>query len=175
MSAAGALALEGRAADRNERRTMRPKIILTISLLTFVAASVGYLVVTEVIREDAPDRKLGDFEHKVGIYYFYFLPRCPSCNKLEGYARQATEEGFADAIEAGRLEWRSIDIDEPGNKHFVKDFRLYTKAVVLVEIRDGEIVRWKNLEDVWNFIRDKDECIDFVKDELSAFMRGAPE
>ncbi|MFO7616170.1 MAG: hypothetical protein R6V75_02880, partial [Bacteroidales bacterium] len=43
---------------------------------------------------------------------------------------------------------RVVNIDEPENRHFIQDFQLVTRSVVLAEYRDGEVVRYENLDQV---------------------------
>lgn len=156
---------------------MRPRTILTLVLFAFVSASIGYLIAREVRRAQATSRPTGDPRyddtgHKVVVYFLYFLPRCPTCNAIEAYAREAVEAGFRDDIEAGRLEWRTADYDRPVNAHFVDDFDLETKSVVLVEVRDGRFVRWKNLPRVWDLLDDKEAYLTYARENLAAFIEG---
>ncbi|MGM0454230.1 MAG: nitrophenyl compound nitroreductase subunit ArsF family protein [Thermodesulfobacteriota bacterium] len=103
-------------------------------------------------------------------YYFYTSKRCKSCYRLEEWAETTIKDHFQQEIENGRLDWRTVNVDKPENKHFTKDFNLYTKSVVIVEQSDGETVRWKNLEKVWQLLRDKGKYTDYVSDEIRTFM-----
>ena len=47
--------------------------------------------------------------------------------------------------------------DEEGNYHFVKDYGLYTKSVIISEEIDGKEIRWKNLPKVWEYIGSEDK------------------
>ena len=102
-------------------------------------------------------------------YYFYTTMRCPSCHKIETWSHEAVEKGFAPAIKAKRLVWRMVNVDEPKNKHFVKDYQLYTKSVVLVAMRDGRQTRWKNLPKVWELLGSKAAFQTYVQTEARAF------
>lgn len=63
-----------------------------------------------------------------------------------------------------------VNTDEPENKHFIEDFQLVTKSVVLAEYHDGKIVRSKNLDKVWQLVRNKDDFIEYVQNEAGAFL-----
>ena len=54
----------------------------------------------------------------------------------------------------GIVEWRAVNIDQPGNKHFEKDFGLKVQSLVLVRLRDGQPAESKNLEAVWELLGD---------------------
>jgi len=103
-------------------------------------------------------------------YYFYTSKRCKSCYRLEDWAETTIKNHFQQEIENGRLDWRTVNVDKAEHKHFVKEFNLYTKSVVIVEQKEGETVRWKNLEKVWRLLRDQEKYADYVSNEIQAFM-----
>ncbi len=103
-------------------------------------------------------------------YYFYTSQRCGACYRIEEWAETAIKNHFRQEIENGRLDWRTVNVDKPENKHFIKDFNLYTKSVVIVEQKDGETMRWKNLEKVWRLLRNEEKYADYVSDEIRSFM-----
>lgn len=59
---------------------------------------------------------------------------------------------------------------EQGNEHFIKDYELYTKSVVIVDTRNGKQIRWKNLEKVWELLYSKDAFIKYIEDELRSYQ-----
>ncbi len=106
----------------------------------------------------------------VVAFYFHGNVRCATCKKIEAYADEAVHAGFVESLEDGDLEWRVVNIDEPENRHFVQDFQLVTRSVVLAEYRDGVVVRWENLDKVWQLVRSKDLFVDYVQNETREFL-----
>ena len=90
--------------------------------------------------------------------------------KLEAYSEEAISSGFADELASGDLIWKILNTDEEDNKHFVNDFELVTKSVVLVEYRDGRVVRFENLKDVWKLVGDKGDFVKYVQDSTRKFL-----
>jgi len=41
---------------------------------------------------------------------------------------------------------------------------------VLAEYRDGQVVRWENLDKVWQLVRSKDLFVDYVQNETREFL-----
>jgi len=150
---------------------VKPKTILGIVLLLFAAASVGVLVAKEMLRGkgDAAGAAPAD---GIIVYYFYNNVRCPTCHKIEAYAQEAVQDGFAEATRDGRLRWRPVNTDEPGNEHFKKDYELFTKSVVVARIRGGRPTRWKNLELIWDLVGEKDAFLKYIRDEVRPFVEG---
>ena len=109
---------------------------------------------------------------KVIAYYFHGEFRCRTCRTIEAYSEEAITKGFTNELASGRLAWRVINVDEPENKHFVEDFALVTKSLVLAEYRDGTVTRHENLQQIWQLVRDKESFLDYVRSATSDFLRG---
>ncbi len=110
-------------------------------------------------------------EPEVIAYYFHTTYRCVSCKKIEAYSREAIENGFAEELKNGTLKFESINIDEEENKHFAKDYQLYTKSLVICDMEIGKQVQWKNLEKVWQLLGDKEKFIKYVRDEINNYLK----
>ena len=110
--------------------------------------------------------------HRVLAYYFYTTQRCASCRKIEAYTAEAVTSGFADELKDGKLVFQAVNIEKEGNEHFVKDYQLFTKSVVLVEERSGRQVAWKNLPKVWELLGDKDGFIRYIQGETRGYLSG---
>jgi hypothetical protein len=102
--------------------------------------------------------------------YFLTNVRCPSCLTIERLSSETVRTEFSDQIESRQLEWRTVNIDEGGNYHFVKDYGLYTKSVIISEEINGKEVRWKNLPKVWELLGNEGKFRKYLKEEISAFM-----
>jgi len=164
---------------------MKPKTIVAALLLAFVGASVAWLVAKEAGggRSGGPDAAPVPVPpdpgkpaapaaslQKVVVYYFYGTARCYTCRKFEEYAGHVLQEDLADAVKAGRLEWRAINVDEPENEHFVRDYELAAKSIVVADLKGGKPARWKNLERIWELVRDREAFESYVRDEVKAYL-----
>ena len=110
---------------------------------------------------------------KVVAYYFHGSFRCATCNAMEKYSREAIDANFKDALASGKLEFKSVNVEDRGNEHFVNDYRLYTKTLMLSLVKDGKEVRSKNLDKIWGYARNKQKFIDYVTAEVGGFIKGA--
>jgi hypothetical protein len=106
----------------------------------------------------------------VVAYYFHGDFRCRTCLAIERQARETITTDFADELASGRLTWRALNIEQPGNEHFVEDFKLVTRSLVLVSYRDGTVDRWKNLDKVWQLVRDEELFSQYVRESTRAFL-----
>ncbi len=148
---------------------MKPKTIVTALLLTFVAASVGVLVVQEL--RPAKGEDIGGAGHRVVVYYLHGMKRCDACRAIEAAAHKAVEQGFPEELKDGRLEWRLANYEAPGNERFARDYDVMASTVVLVSARDGKQVGWKNLEDdVWKHFADREALMRVVREQVAAML-----
>ena len=175
---------------------MKPRTIVTITLLLFVGASVAYLVAKEMgarpaqspVPPNATAPQTGQAPAtpppasatntpaaaKVVAYYFHGNVRCMTCRAIESYASEAVESRFAEALKDGRLEWRVVNVEDPGQGHFVQDFQLSTRSVVLERLVNGKRQEWKNLQRVWELVRgDKAGFLKYIQDETGAYLEAA--
>jgi hypothetical protein len=108
--------------------------------------------------------------HRVIAYYFYGTKRCPTCLRIEDYAKQTINGDFKKEVESGLIEFKGVNVETPGNEHFMTDFKLTQKTVVLAEITDGKTGKWVNLSRVWELNNNKDTFVKYVQEETRKFM-----
>lgn len=109
--------------------------------------------------------------HQIVATYFYTTARCPTCHKIEELSAQAVKLNFEEELKTGKVVWRVINVDEPENKHFNDDYQLYTKSLIISEVKDGKEVRWKNLEKIWVLVRDDEKFDAYVNDEIKDWVK----
>ena len=102
---------------------------------------------------------------KVIVYYFYTNKRCASCHKIESYTKEAVQ-----GIKNNKVEFRMVNIDESAHKHFVKDYGLYTKSVVVSNVKNGKQVNWKNLDKIWTLLGDKSKFENYILKEVKSYL-----
>ncbi len=107
---------------------------------------------------------------RIIAYYFYGNRRCATCRKLESYSEEALLTGFESELADSLLIWRAVNYDEEENEHYIKDYQLYTKALILSRDGDPEEGQWKNLDKIWKLVGDKDKFIDYVQTQTRSFM-----
>ena len=109
---------------------------------------------------------------KIAVYYFHGNYRCPSCTTIEELTNFSIINGFKKELESGQLVFQAINVETPENQHFIKDYQLYTKSVIVSEVVDGKELRWKNLKDVWRLFMKEKAFTMYVQQEVSAYLEG---
>ena len=105
------------------------------------------------------------------VYYFHRTARCPTCLSMETWTSQAVAKAISGAS-AASLAWQAVNLDEPANAHFADDFQLTFGTVVVAENREGQAVRWKNLEKVWEYSSDEAIFSQYLESEFGPFFGG---
>jgi hypothetical protein len=166
---------------------MNARRIITIVLLIFVAASVIYLIANEVkspsrdkaFATDAPrdntaasDSAVALKDKTVTVYYFHTTFRCPTCRKIEAMTESTVKNFFTRELAAQQILWKTVNIELPENRHFADDYKLFTKSVVIVDTVKGKQVRWKNLERIWELVRDEGAFTSYIQNEIRGYLKA---
>ncbi len=120
-------------------------------------------------KEKSASQKNSSSEHFIA-YYFHATRRCPTCLKIEASTGEALKEKFAEELKVGKLEWRSVNVTLPENKHFVDEYQLVSQSVVLSAVQGGKETKWKKLDKVWQLIRNKEAFFSYIQTETRDFL-----
>ncbi|MCD4783560.1 MAG: nitrophenyl compound nitroreductase subunit ArsF family protein [Candidatus Eremiobacteraeota bacterium] len=171
-----------------------PKKLITIILIVFVIVSVVMLVSNMMKKsanrnttppgtgtpptltpEGTPSPGSNDENNnqkkndKIIVYYFHGNVRCATCKKIEALTKKTLRTKFADELKDENVEWKVVNVDNAENKHFVTDYKLHTRSVVLSDIKNGEEMRWKNLEKVWELVGNEEKFSKYISDEINNY------
>jgi hypothetical protein len=175
---------------------MKGKQILTVLLLAFVAASVGYLILRDTPTAgssvpaspaaaaaaptpsgapgapapEAASPPAAPAAPRFAAWYFHGTRRCHTCQTIEAYAREAIETAFADDLRQGRLTWASVNLEDAGNEHFATDYKVAGSTLVVAELKDGKPIRFAKLDKTWDLVGEKPQFMDYVALEVDAFI-----
>jgi hypothetical protein len=133
-------------------------LLLLVVALAGPGASAAASASTAVAPQAAP---------QAIVYYFHGSTRCTTCKTIEAFAHETVASAFAPDLKAGSLEWKVVNVDEPASQHFVRDYQLYTRSVVVVDAKDPK--RFKVLDRVWQLVGDKAAFQRYVEQEVRAF------
>jgi len=146
------------------------KKIPTIScVLIFVVVGTLFGAERQAVTADKTAVKYPD--NQIVVTYFHTDYRCATCMKLETYSQEAVEKNFSKELQVEAVIFRTLNVDKPENKHYIKEYNLYTKSLVVIHTRGGKVIRWKNLPDIWKHVRDRSRFEAYVRNEILAFMK----
>ncbi|HPM43411.1 MAG TPA: nitrophenyl compound nitroreductase subunit ArsF family protein [Candidatus Omnitrophota bacterium] len=107
----------------------------------------------------------------VAAFYFHTNMRCATCKTIEQYTKETVEASFKDELADRKLCFRVINTEEKGNEHFMQDYQLYTKAVVLSLVKNDKEVKFTNLTKIWELTQNEDAFKKYVASEISKYLK----
>lgn len=148
---------------------------ILIALFFFSSCSSETEKQTKLENKSVVSKEINNNENKIEdgkiiCYYFHSNYRCASCKKIESWYREAVESGFGERIKDSSLIIIPINVDQKANKHFIKEYKLYTKSVVLAKADKSGKIEWKNLDKIWEKLAKKEDFVSYIQEELKAFI-----
>ncbi len=144
---------------------MKVRSLLRSVLLCFVLISIGYALGKETTLRRMPSAEPDD---GVVVYYMYPAIRCIECNQIESVAHKVVHDEFAEALNAGRLHWKEVNISE--NEALAKRYNVATSVVVVVRRRDGADAGFQRLDEVWELAGKPAELAARIRSAIQAAL-----
>ncbi|OGR81346.1 MAG: hypothetical protein A2X32_11010 [Elusimicrobia bacterium GWC2_64_44] len=159
---------------------MTGRLLLKVLLFGFIAAGVGSMLHKSALSRAAALKarpaaaaahaapvkaSAGVSQNTAVVYYFYTNTRCASCTQLEAYTREAVETLLSAGYKGWRVEFKGVNVEEPGNEHFTQDYRLESKAVIVQKFSGGKPLDWVKLDKVWILLGDNAAFVNYVAAE----------
>lgn len=103
---------------------------------------------------------------KVQVYLFHSTQRCPTCIAIGRLAGETVQEFFQPELQAGKIEFREINIDLPENKELAARFQAAGSALYINAIADG---RDNIVQDtaVWRLTQDEAKFKSYLRGEIN--------
>ncbi|MDF1536037.1 MAG: nitrophenyl compound nitroreductase subunit ArsF family protein [bacterium] len=109
---------------------------------------------------------------RVVVYQFHRRFRCEECYKLEAAIGETLNTHFPEQLADGKLVFNVVDLDAEGNGHYTQEYDFFYNTVIVVDVRGGRDVRFKNIEKVWQLAGERDLLMEFVRSEVEEYLRG---
>ena len=146
--------------------------ILSLSILTILSCKgeVASKAEAKINQKSSETVSVGK-DRIITVYYFHTTYRCYSCTKIEELTKQALTNNFKNLLKSGKMIFKTANIEENQNKHFIHDYKFFTKSVVLVDLIKGKQKKRKRLDKTWSYLRDSTLFEKYIKDETIAFTK----
>jgi hypothetical protein len=118
-----------------------------------------------------PERPVALQTGKIIAYYFHVTVRCTTCRAIESYSKEVIHSRFRKELASGQIEWRPVNVQLLENRHFIQDYQLFTKSLVLVRMQGGQQMEFKVLNDTWELVGDKAAMQGYVEKEVRDYLR----
>jgi hypothetical protein len=154
---------------------MKAKKIIGKLLLAFVLVSVGFAIGKETTRSHMPAQAeaapvAAPGEDKIIVYYMHASFRCVTCNMVESMGEEIVRTEFADALKAGRIEWKAVNYQE--NDQLATRYKVGGNMIVVAKFRDGKEVATRRLDRVMELANNRDEFMAYVRGGIREVLEG---
>ena len=153
------------------KRFLLSIVTFTFLIGTFTVAAPAQNL-TEGSAQEPTDTAMYQENNQIVVYYLHMNRRCMTCEKLESYSKEAVEAGFSEQLKDSSIIFRVENFEVEGNEHFAKDYQLFSQSLILSRQHDGKETDWKNLDQIWELVGDKDEFIKYVQTEINNFRNN---
>ena len=140
---------------------MRKYLLIALSLIFFVGTVFAAHADVATVAKG----------NQVIAYYFHGNFRCVNCYNMEKWTKEVVETEFKDELASEKLVFRVINTDTKGNEHFMTDYKLYTKSVVLALVKAGKEMRYDNLTKIWDYLRNEEAFKKYIKSEIEKYLK----
>lgn len=157
----------------------RKKKIMTIILLIFVVASIVFMVIKQIQGASSATPTAGteqatsvapQTDDVLTVYYFHGNKRCMTCNKIEQLTKQAVEEKYSGELASGNIVFLPVNVEIPENEHFIKDFELSVRSVVMA--REG---KFEKFDSVWELVNEPEKFQSYIQDGIKEMLENSPD
>ncbi len=139
----------------------------TITTMFSVIAIIASVLLTPTV--NASELKINNNE-KIYVYYFHGNRRCATCMKIEELTEKAVKNTFGDNYNDHNVVYKAINVEESTNEHFITDYQLMVKCVVIAKEEQGKETAWKRLDKVWNYHSDQNEFFTYFTDNIQKLL-----
>ena len=153
---------------------MNAKSILRWALLLIVVGSIGAYALQRS-READPATAVSSPSESIAsatvvVTYFTTDVRCDSCRTIEALSRRAIEEGFPNELDSGAVIFRVVNTDLAENRHFIDEYKITNKTVIVSHQLDGNESEYVNRQKVWELLDDPSAFLRYVQQPVRSFL-----
>lgn len=136
---------------------------------TFINKETSNTDANKKVKKDSTLSKK-EVNQKILAYYFHPTARCVTCRNIEAYSLEAINEW--EKKNGKKVIWQELNIEDSVNEHYVSEYNLEFSSLVIARYTEGRKDKWKNLEDTWKLVNDKESFKKYVTFELNQFVKN---
>jgi hypothetical protein len=111
---------------------------------------------------------------RVVASYFHRTVRCPTCQKVGSSIEEVLKASFAAELRNKRLEWRTMDFQDPRNATYVSAFGITAPTFIIMDVQDNRVIAWKAASKAWSLLGDKEAFSRYVQAEVRSVLEAKP-
>lgn len=106
----------------------------------------------------------------LAVYYFHGNMRCHSCKQIETLTRNAIEQAYSQELQAGQVNLIMVNLEADGNAHYIDDFQLITRSVVIAIEEANQVVEYHRLDGVWQLYNQPQQFTNYIYQQIGSLI-----
>ncbi|QBF83268.1 hypothetical protein EXU30_11585 [Shewanella maritima] len=102
----------------------------------------------------------------LNVYYFHGNARCYSCKRIEELTNKSINSGYSSQLKQQKVILNIVNLEQEGNDHYIDDFQLITRSVVVAIEQQGGVVAYSRLDRVWDLISQPEQFTQYIYQEI---------
>jgi len=104
----------------------------------------------------------------IHVYYLHSTFRCITCNTIEKMTKQLLDTKYAKETKNKKIIFSEVDFQS--NIKLAKKFSIVSSCVVVAEEKNGEILDFKRLDDIWTLLKNTNEFNTYISNAINPFL-----
>ncbi len=154
--------------DKREFHHREHRVHRAISGIKDIIIILIFITTSLLFNSCSKDKILGTNDITYTVYYFHPTARCESCINIENFTKELITTKYTTPL---AMKYVALNIEDPENEHFRKDFNLKFSSVVIVKSKKGETEKYKNLDSIWTYSENKFNFFNYADREIQSFLR----
>jgi hypothetical protein len=154
----------------------KAKNIITYALVAFALISLGYAWGKNSEGGSESSEVLfghpGEGQH-ISVIYMHATIRCDTCDNIENGARGLMDSSYSEAMADGRIHWHKVDFQK--NAALARQFGVVSSCVVVAIIKDGEVLEFQRLDEVWTLVSDPPAFDKYISDAVDKHLHNSED
>ncbi|AVV83215.1 nitrophenyl compound nitroreductase subunit ArsF family protein [Shewanella putrefaciens] len=106
----------------------------------------------------------------LNVYYFYGNQRCTTCVRMEKFTQKTLMENFLKEVRDGEMQLNLVNVDLAENQHYIEDYELIFRSVVISTSKDGVETEWRRLDKIWELANNEVAFQQYLTEEIEAIL-----
>jgi len=139
-----------------------------LAIVVLAIGSVAVMFASTAFAAEQPAKRPAD---RIVAMYFHRTQRCPTCLKMGSYSEEAIKKGFVKQVKKGSVEFHYVDFQDKKNAALAKGYKISGPALIIAKVKENKVREYKDLKDIWTKVREKPKFIEYVRENVEAYMK----
>lgn len=100
--------------------------------LTLIVLLISLVSCNSINGNEEKKEAITSKTENIEVYYFHYTRRCATCTAVENVTKETIEELYVTQVEAGRVVFKTINLDEPESEEIAAKLEVSSQTLLIV-------------------------------------------